>query len=530
MCCNNEASSKSYEIKSAVGLPLSAATVKPISLINKKPVLPTIPPVFHSNSTVPPLRNHIILPGLGYISAAPHDLELLKSHELLKPPRHIWQDHSEPINNHKQQPTGGMSVQQNVSNNAVAPSVTTATNYIPSSRSDIEHLENVDETCNPDTWDNTGYTSKSSHPLLPDSDKQEQPDADGSFPIRLDSSGESPVQNHSQKPWLKYNKIRDDPQLQVSPARHQDDHQRTTPEIRRNRILSDPQKPPSRESQAEPSASPVLKTSTSYDTDNNMTPRQNRTGLDVRPTPQHLSRSSSNIHSQPTSFRNSRNNGIHLSGSAANIDHLSLNRKNPFTEIAMQSARSRQVLSAFSGALSSTRSLNRIAPDTGREEPDSMRLKNIGKNASHLASSLGVYVSVPEAKDLAPSYSYDPFYEKNDIQGGGVDGNMYRSSENCFKTKSNNVSGSVHDNSLSPKDNPDFKPLPTPAPNKSSNNKGGMSIGYRLGYRRTLFERRKRLSDYSLIFGMFGICIMIIETELTSKGIKNQNSFNDEVS
>merc|ERR1719187_2518533 len=77
---------------------------------------------------------------------------------------------------------------------------------------------------------------------------------------------------------------------------------------------------------------------------------------------------------------------------------------------------------------------------------------------------------------------------------------------------------------LPPKGNVDFKPLPP----KSSNAKAGMSIGYRLGYRRTLFERRKRLSDYSLIFGMFGIFIMIIETELTSKGIKNQNSFNDE--
>ncbi|TNN72934.1 Small conductance calcium-activated potassium channel protein 3 [Liparis tanakae] len=41
------------------------------------------------------------------------------------------------------------------------------------------------------------------------------------------------------------------------------------------------------------------------------------------------------------------------------------------------------------------------------------------------------------------------------------------------------------------------------------------NIGYKLGYRRALFEKRKRLSDYALIFGMFGIVVMVIETELS---------------
>uniref|UniRef100_A0A493TPH5 Potassium calcium-activated channel subfamily N member 1 n=1 Tax=Anas platyrhynchos platyrhynchos TaxID=8840 RepID=A0A493TPH5_ANAPP len=30
-----------------------------------------------------------------------------------------------------------------------------------------------------------------------------------------------------------------------------------------------------------------------------------------------------------------------------------------------------------------------------------------------------------------------------------------------------------------------------------------------LGHRRALFEKRKRLSDYALIFGMFGIVVMV---------------------
>uniref|UniRef100_A0A1A8INN2 Potassium intermediate/small conductance calcium-activated channel, subfamily N, member 3 n=1 Tax=Nothobranchius kuhntae TaxID=321403 RepID=A0A1A8INN2_NOTKU len=41
------------------------------------------------------------------------------------------------------------------------------------------------------------------------------------------------------------------------------------------------------------------------------------------------------------------------------------------------------------------------------------------------------------------------------------------------------------------------------------------NIGYKLGHRRALFEKRKRLSDYALIFGMFGIVVML------TKRIKN---------
>ncbi|XP_030048183.1 small conductance calcium-activated potassium channel protein 2 isoform X1 [Microcaecilia unicolor] len=48
-----------------------------------------------------------------------------------------------------------------------------------------------------------------------------------------------------------------------------------------------------------------------------------------------------------------------------------------------------------------------------------------------------------------------------------------------------------------------------------SNKKKNQNIGYKLGHRRALFEKRKRLSDYALIFGMFGIVVMVIETELS---------------
>ncbi|CAG5086049.1 Oidioi.mRNA.OKI2018_I69.PAR.g11095.t1.cds [Oikopleura dioica] len=60
-------------------------------------------------------------------------------------------------------------------------------------------------------------------------------------------------------------------------------------------------------------------------------------------------------------------------------------------------------------------------------------------------------------------------------------------------------------------------------PSFSLSSKKNTNIGYRLGYRRTLFERRKRLSDYALIFGMFGIVIMVIETELSSDAVYNKS-------
>jgi len=40
-------------------------------------------------------------------------------------------------------------------------------------------------------------------------------------------------------------------------------------------------------------------------------------------------------------------------------------------------------------------------------------------------------------------------------------------------------------------------------------------VGYRLGRRKVLAERRKRLADYSLLFAMFGIVSMMVEMELT---------------
>ncbi|XP_052128470.1 small conductance calcium-activated potassium channel protein isoform X3 [Frankliniella occidentalis] len=50
------------------------------------------------------------------------------------------------------------------------------------------------------------------------------------------------------------------------------------------------------------------------------------------------------------------------------------------------------------------------------------------------------------------------------------------------------------------------------------------NVGYRLGRRKALFEKRKRISDYALVMGMFGIIIMVIENELSSAGVYTKAS------
>ncbi|CAH0562426.1 unnamed protein product [Brassicogethes aeneus] len=51
------------------------------------------------------------------------------------------------------------------------------------------------------------------------------------------------------------------------------------------------------------------------------------------------------------------------------------------------------------------------------------------------------------------------------------------------------------------------------------------NVGYRLGRRKALFEKRKRISDYALVMGMFGIIVMVIENELSSAGVYRKDEF-----
>ena len=50
------------------------------------------------------------------------------------------------------------------------------------------------------------------------------------------------------------------------------------------------------------------------------------------------------------------------------------------------------------------------------------------------------------------------------------------------------------------------------------------NVGYRLGRRKALFEKRKRISDYALVMGMVGIIVMVVENELSSADVYDKVS------
>ena len=61
----------------------------------------------------------------------------------------------------------------------------------------------------------------------------------------------------------------------------------------------------------------------------------------------------------------------------------------------------------------------------------------------------------------------------------------------------------------------------------STHQKHKPNVGYRLGKRKALFEKRKRISDYALVFGMFGIIVMVVETELSMAHVYEKVSSDD---
>ncbi|XP_074851313.1 small conductance calcium-activated potassium channel protein 2 isoform X2 [Carettochelys insculpta] len=141
---------------------------------------------------------------------------------------------------------------------------------------------------------------------------------------------------------------------------------------------------------------------------------------------------------------------------------------NPFTEIAMSSCRyNGGVMRPLSHLSSSRRNLQELDSESQPLQPP------FSSPAAAAASAPEIVVSKPEhnnSNNLA-------------LHGPGPGGSAGGSSQNNSGSK--------------------------------SSKKKNQNIGYKLGHRRALFEKRKRLSDYALIFGMFGIVVMVIETELS---------------
>lgn len=159
---------------------------------------------------------------------------------------------------------------------------------------------------------------------------------------------------------------------------------------------------------------------------------------------------------------------------------------NPFTEIAMSSCRyNGGVMRPLSNLSASRRNLHEMDSEAQPLQPPAS-VGGGGGASSPSAVAAAASSSAPEIVVSKPEHNNSNNLALYGTGGGG-------------STGGGGGSGSGHGSSSGTK----------------SSKKKNQNIGYKLGHRRALFEKRKRLSDYALIFGMFGIVVMVIETELS---------------
>ncbi|XP_028832295.1 small conductance calcium-activated potassium channel protein 3-like isoform X2 [Denticeps clupeoides] len=181
---------------------------------------------------------------------------------------------------------------------------------------------------------------------------------------------------------------------------------------------------------------------------------------------------------------------------------------NPFTEIAMSSCK-------YTGGV--MKPLSRLSAS---------RRNLIESDSSSGASSAPTHATAPpltsHCSQLSPSQNPPEIVisSKEDTHYGGAAYEMSVYNQNHALSESRATSGGGGGSGSNTRRGGGTVPGRTAS--KASKRKN-QNIGYKLGHRRALFEKRKRLSDYALIFGMFGIVVMVIETEL-SWGVYNKSS------
>ncbi|XP_052473668.1 small conductance calcium-activated potassium channel protein 3-like [Carassius gibelio] len=181
---------------------------------------------------------------------------------------------------------------------------------------------------------------------------------------------------------------------------------------------------------------------------------------------------------------------------------------NPFTEIAMSSCKySGGVMKPLSRLSASRRNL--IESDSGSDT------KEGGASGSQVtaASSQHSQPQTQNPPEIVISSKEDPPYgHAYELEASANQMSIYH--QNHALSESRGVLGGVARGGTNGRRGGAVVGGPGRTASKASKRKN-QNIGYKLGHRRALFEKRKRLSDYALIFGMFGIVVMVIETELS---------------
>ncbi|KAL1259419.1 hypothetical protein QQF64_009996, partial [Cirrhinus molitorella] len=189
---------------------------------------------------------------------------------------------------------------------------------------------------------------------------------------------------------------------------------------------------------------------------------------------------------------------------------------NPFTEIAMSSCKySGGVMKPLSRLSASRRNL--IESDSGSDT------KEGGASASQATATSSQH-SQPQSQnppEIVISSKEDPPYgHAYELEASANQMSIYH--QNHALSESRGVLGGVAGGGTNGRRGGAVVGGPGRTASKATKRKN-QNIGYKLGHRRALFEKRKRLSDYALIFGMFGIVVMVIETEL-SWGVYSKSS------
>ncbi|XP_055065925.2 small conductance calcium-activated potassium channel protein 2 isoform X1 [Misgurnus anguillicaudatus] len=188
---------------------------------------------------------------------------------------------------------------------------------------------------------------------------------------------------------------------------------------------------------------------------------------------------------------------------------------NPFTEIAMSSCKySGGVMKPLSRLSASRRNL--IESDSGSDS------KEGGASASQGAAPPSSQHSQPQnPPEIVISSKEDPPYgHAYELEASANQMSIYH--QNHALSESRGMLGGMTASGTNGRRGGAAAAGVGRTASKAHKRKN-QNIGYKLGHRRALFEKRKRLSDYALIFGMFGIVVMVIETEL-SWGVYNKSS------
>ncbi|XP_017350854.1 small conductance calcium-activated potassium channel protein 2 [Ictalurus punctatus] len=187
---------------------------------------------------------------------------------------------------------------------------------------------------------------------------------------------------------------------------------------------------------------------------------------------------------------------------------------NPFTEIAMSSCKyTGGVMKPLSRLSASRRNL--IESDSGSDSKDGGAATGHGTAPSSSSSTTAPQIP-PEI--VISSKEDPPYGHVYELESSANQMSIYHQNHTLSESRGTlGLSGSGGNGRRGGAGGETGRTAAKATKRKNQN------IGYKLGHRRALFEKRKRLSDYALIFGMFGIVVMVIETEL-SWGVYSKSS------